>query len=58
MKKDMVHKLLAKILSSNQIARFFDHQYLLKESIDGLDFLYDDNYLWKVAIETIIFGWV
>ena len=39
--KIMVHKLWSKMLSSNQIARFFDHQCIQKESIYILDFCMD-----------------
>ena len=42
------------MLSSKQIARFFDHQYLWKESTDIFDCLYGDR---KVAIETITLVW-
>ena len=33
-----------KMLLANQIAVFFDHQFLWKESINILDFLHGDNY--------------
>ena len=36
----LVRKLQVKMLSSNYIARFFDHQCIWKESIDILDFLH------------------
>ena len=38
-------------LSSNQIAGFFDHQYLCKESIGIIDFLQVDNYQGTVALQ-------
>ena len=34
-----------KMLSANQIAVFFDHQYLWKKLIGFLDFLPEDNHL-------------
>ena len=43
--------------SANQIAVLFDLQYLWKESIDILDFLYGDNQR-KVVPETTTFSWV
>ena len=45
-RKDSSEKLFdlrSKILSTNQIAVFFDNQNLLKESIDPLDFWHKDN---------------
>ena len=42
----------------NQIAGFFDHQYLSKESICILDFLHGFNHQGKVASEIITFSWV
>ena len=44
--------------SSNQIARFYDHQYLKKESNDILVFLHRDIYLGKLASETTTFDWM
>ena len=46
--------LQTKMLSSNQIAKFFDHQ-LPKESIDILDFLREVGS--ERSAETITFGW-
>ena len=43
------------MLSSNQIARLFDDQYLWKEWINILDFLHGDTHHRKVATEK--FGW-
>ena len=43
---------------SNQIAGFFDHQYLSKESIDIFDFLHGDYQPGKVESETTDFDWV
>ena len=43
---------------SNQIARFFDHQYLWKGLIDLLHFLHGGDYQEKVASDATIFGWV
>ena len=53
--KILVLKLQAKMLSSNQIARFFDHQYLWKESISILEFLYECSHQGKVASEATTF---
>ena len=36
--KNLVLQLWAKMLSTNQVAVLFDHQYLRKESIDTFDF--------------------
>ena len=47
-----------KMLSANQVAVFFDHQYLWKESIDPTDFLHGNNHQRKISSETITFGWV
>ena len=47
-----------KRLSTNQVAVFFDHQDLWKESIGTLDFLYGDNNQGKVDSEKATFGWV
>ena len=33
-----------KLFLANQIAVFFDHQFLWKESINILDFLHGDNH--------------
>ena len=46
------------MLLSNQIARFFDHQYLWKESSDILDFVTGDIHYRKVVTVTTTFGWV
>ena len=37
--KILIHILLAKMLSSSQIAEFFNHQYHWKESINVSEFL-------------------
>ena len=50
--KILVHKVQDKILSSNQIAGFFDHQYHWKELINILDFLYGGIHQGKVASAT------
>ena len=55
--KILVHKLLTKMLSSNQIAGFFDHQYIWKKCLIFLDFLYGDIHVGKVACETATFSW-
>ena len=46
------------MLSTNQIAASFDHQYLWKKSIDIFDLLHGDNHQEKVGSETTPFGWV
>ena len=43
---------------TNQIAVFFDHQYLWKELINKLDFLLGNNYQGKVEPEFTTFGLV
>ena len=50
--------VMPKVLLSNQIPGFFDHQYLWKESIGILDFLHGDNHQRKVASETTTLGWM
>ena len=52
--KILLHKLQAKMLSSNKIAGFFNRQYLKKECINALEFLYDDIHLGKVTSEYYI----
>ena len=42
--KNLVLQLWLKKLSTNQIAVFFDHQYLFKELFNTLDFLHRDNH--------------
>ena len=37
---------------SNQIAGFFDHQYLWKESINILEFLHEGSQQGKISSET------
>ena len=44
------------MLSTNQIAVFFYHQYLWMELIDTLDFLHGDSYQGTVGSETTTFG--
>ena len=46
------------MLLTNQLAGFFDHQYVGKESIDILVFLHVVSYQWKIASETTTFSWV
>ena len=41
---------LAKMLLSNQIAEFFDHQYFLKESANSLEFLHGGSHQEKNCI--------
>ena len=57
-RKNLVLESWPKIFSTNQVAVFFDHQYLWKESIDTLDFLHEDNNQGKVDYEKTTFGWV
>ena len=49
--KNLVVQLWCKTLPTNQIAVFFDHQYLWKYSIDTLDFLHGDNHKQKEGFE-------
>ena len=51
-------QLWPEMLSINQIAVFFDHQYLWKESINLLDYLHGINHQRKVASESNTFGWM
>lgn len=39
------------MLSSNEIVRFFDNQYLYKESVNFLDFFQADSDQWKGTYE-------
>ena len=45
-------------LSFDQIAGFFDRQYLWKKSSDILVFLHEVSHQGKTAYETTTFGWV
>ena len=45
------------VLSSNQIAGFYDHQFVWKES-NFLVFLQGDNHQGKIASEAATLGWV
>ena len=56
--KHLVRQFWTKMLTANQIAVFFDHQYLWKDLMNLLDFLHEDNDQRKVASETTTFGWV
>ena len=47
-----------KMLSPNQIAVFFDHQYRWKESIITLDLLYGDNHEGKLRSDTTTLSWI
>ena len=40
------------MLLTNQIARFFDHQFFLRECMNIVDFLLEDIHLGEVASET------
>ena len=57
-RKDLRLPLLIGCLSSNQIAGFFDYQYLCKESVDTSDFLDGTSYQVKVVFKTTGFDWV
>ena len=56
--KNLVLQWWFKMLLTNQLAGFFDHQYVGKESIDILVFLHVVSYQWKIASETTTFSWV
>ena len=45
-------------LLSNQIAVFFDQQYLWTKTIGISGFLHEDKHQGKVASETFTFRWV
>ena len=47
-----------KVLSTNQNAGFFDHQYLWKESSSVIVFLHGVSHQWKVPYETTTFALV
>ena len=49
LKKNLVLQLWLKMISTSQIAVFFDHQYLWKESIDLLNFVHGHSHQVKVA---------
>ena len=53
--KNLVLRLWLKIFSTNQIAVFFDHQYLFKESTNTLDFLHGDIHQGEVGSESSTF---
>ena len=44
------------MLSSSQIVKFFDHQYLWKGSDNVLDFLPGDRQQWMEIVLTVGFG--
>ena len=46
------------MLSSNQIVRFFNHQYLQKKSVNLLDFFQADSDQWKWTYDYTNFSWV
>lgn len=50
-----LHKVQTKTLTSNQIAGFFDNQYILKGCIAAFGFLHEDNFEEKVVSETTVF---
>ena len=52
--KNLILRLWLKMLSTNQIAVFFDHQYLWKESINILDFLFWDNNQGKIGLRLLV----
>ena len=43
---------------SNQIAGFFDHQYVQKESVIVLHFWHEDTHKWKETSEHTYFSWL
>ena len=54
----MFRQVWLKMLLTNKIAVFFDHQYLWKESIDTFDFMHGDNNQGKIGSEITTFGLV
>ena len=46
------------MLSTSQIAGFFDQRYLWKESINIIDFLHGENHQWNAASEATTIGWM
>ena len=54
--KLVVHKLWARMLLSNQIVGFLDHEYLWTLWINLFGFLHGDIHQGKVASENTIFG--
>ena len=49
--KNLVPQLWLKMLATNEIAGFFDHQYFWKKSINILDFVHEDNHQRKTAFQ-------
>lgn len=56
--KIFIRKSWAKILSSSQIAGFFDYQYLWNQCISIFDFFHGDIRQGDVFCEFTEFGWV
>ena len=56
--KNLVLRLWPKMLSTNQNAGFFDHQYLWKESSSVIVFLHVVSRQGKAPYETTTFAWV
>ena len=54
----VICNIYAKMLSSNQIAGLFYHQYIWKEIINILDFVHRDSYHDKIVTVIISVGWV
>ena len=52
--KNLLHKHLAKILLSNELAGVFDHQHVWRKSINISDFLHEDSHQGNVAF---LYGW-
>ena len=46
------------MLPSNQISQFFGLQFLMKETINILDFFHIDSYQGKIASKTTVVGWM
>ena len=57
-RKNLFHQLWSKMLSTNQIVGFFDHQYLWIESIGTFDFLHGVNHQGKARSETTTIVWL
>ena len=53
-RKTLVHKLYLKMLSSNQITGFFDHQYLWKEYMNIVDFFHGDIHTGRQHLKLLL----
>ena len=54
--KILVLQLWPQMLSTNQVAVFFDHQNIWKESIDTFDFWHRYNHQGKIGSENATSG--